>query len=38
MAENEECFSIRSVDSAQNYIKDRYQDTIGLATSILGQV
>ena len=38
MAENEPSFSIQTVDSAQNFIKDKYEDTIGLATSILGQV
>ena len=38
MAENEANFTIRKVDSAQNYIKEKYCDTIGLATSILGQV
>ena len=38
MAENEQSFSIRTVESAQNFIKDKYEDTIGLATSILGQV
>eukprot|EP00484_Ammonia_sp_Unknown_P006974 CAMPEP_0197076588 /NCGR_PEP_ID=MMETSP1384-20130603/212189_1 /TAXON_ID=29189 /ORGANISM="Ammonia sp." /LENGTH=783 /DNA_ID=CAMNT_0042515447 /DNA_START=240 /DNA_END=2591 /DNA_ORIENTATION=- len=38
MAENECIATIQTVDSAQVYIKERYSDTIGLATSILGQV
>eukprot|EP01084_Bolivina_argentea_P316828 549269_1 len=38
MAENAATTSIREVVSAQSYIKDKYSDTIGLATSILGQV
>ena len=38
MAENENNFAVRKVDSAQNYIKQKYSETIGLATSILGQV
>eukprot|EP01083_Nonionella_stella_P043477 117269_1 len=39
MAENEaRTDSVRKVSLAQSYIKDKYSDTIGLATSILGQV
>eukprot|EP01084_Bolivina_argentea_P152195 265533_1 len=38
MAENESNYNVRKVDSAQNYIKQKYSETIGLATSILGQV
>jgi len=30
--------TVRRVDSAQRYIKDKYSDTVGLANSILGQV
>eukprot|EP00485_Elphidium_margaritaceum_P002294 CAMPEP_0202686248 /NCGR_PEP_ID=MMETSP1385-20130828/2056_1 /ASSEMBLY_ACC=CAM_ASM_000861 /TAXON_ID=933848 /ORGANISM="Elphidium margaritaceum" /LENGTH=678 /DNA_ID=CAMNT_0049340781 /DNA_START=184 /DNA_END=2220 /DNA_ORIENTATION=+ len=38
MAENEASFKIKKVDSVQVYIKNKYSDNIGLATSILGQV